>query len=132
MWTGGGGWRMCPHSPVPANEIGDEGAVSLASLLVTNTTLTALDVSGNAVREEGTEALAAALSCNRVLTDLNLSCTPPRAYPAMLCLLYLLLCPATAVPHSQAVLRVVVPGGWRLQTTESVRRACLPWPTCLP
>ena len=52
------------------NEIGDEGATTLAGALQNNTTLTELDLGGNEIGDEGTIAIVEALKNNIVLTGL--------------------------------------------------------------
>lgn len=51
------------------NIIGNEGALALADMLYTNTTLQYLDLSKNNIRDEGMFALASAILINKTLTN---------------------------------------------------------------
>lgn len=54
------------------NNFGDEGAIALASVLETNTTIRVLSLSHNLFFEEGWGAIARMLSCNNTLIELDL------------------------------------------------------------
>ena len=54
------------------NGIGDAGAQCLATALLTNTTLTSMDLSANHIGAAGAQALATALLTNTTLTSMNL------------------------------------------------------------
>ncbi|MDB5840668.1 MAG: hypothetical protein JWQ23_2620 [Herminiimonas sp.] len=54
-------------------EIGDEGAIAIASALKVNSALKILDLTGNNIGKEGAKALSSALDKNETLTSLNLS-----------------------------------------------------------
>jgi hypothetical protein len=55
-----------------SNNIGAEGALSLAAALHNNATLTSLDLADNNIGAEGARSLAAALGNNATLTSLSL------------------------------------------------------------
>jgi len=55
------------------NQIGDEGAATLAEALKHNTSLTTLDLRGNRIGDEGAAMLAEAVQHNTSLTTLNLA-----------------------------------------------------------
>merc|ERR1740124_1217320 len=55
------------------NDIGDEGAESLADALAKNTTITNISLSDNHIKPEGAESLADALAKNTTITNINLS-----------------------------------------------------------
>lgn len=59
---------------VSANNLGDRGAVALAEMLKSNTTLGSLDVSSNNIDYDGITALSAALADNTTLRALYIRC----------------------------------------------------------
>merc|ERR1740124_735353 len=55
------------------NDIGAEGAESLAVTLAKNTTITTIDLGGNNIGAEGAESLAVTLAKNTTISTINLS-----------------------------------------------------------
>ena len=58
-----------------ANNIGDAGALTLAAILKSNTTLEVLDLSSNVIDYDGITAIAEALTDNNSLKALHIRCT---------------------------------------------------------
>ena len=68
--------ERCPRPialDITKNDIGEEGAIALATALKANSTLTSLNVADNNIGATGTKALAAVLKDNSTLTSLNVS-----------------------------------------------------------
>ena len=84
--------------------IGNEGIKVISQSLLSNSTLTKLDLSNDRIGDEGTKSFCESLMINTSLTEIDLSCNEKNKYCVMKVSFLFLFEPANAIGMQGAVM----------------------------